>query len=137
VVDGAHNPDAARRLRRSLEQYCGLSAPEAGHSPRLMRSVLVIGASADKDIAGVVAELAPLFSEVIVTRSVHPRAAAPEIVKAEFTRHGVVASVVDTVPAALSVAMAGDKDLICVTGSLFVVAEALAYVSGSVTFGKI
>ncbi len=121
VVDGAHNPDAARRLRESLEQYFDFD-----------RAILIIGASDDKDIAGVVSELAPIADKVIVTRSHHPRPMAPAAIVAEFTKHGVETQVVDNVPSALTEAsaLAGDRDLICVAGSLFVVAEAIEQVSG-------
>ncbi len=121
VVDGAHNPDAARRLRESLEQYFDFA-----------RVILIIGASDDKDIAGVVSELAPIADKVIVTRSHHPRPMAPAAIVAEFTKHGVETQVVDNVPSALTEAsaLAGDRDLICVAGSLFVVAEAIEQVSG-------
>jgi len=52
--------------------------------------------------------------------------ALPPIV-AEFGRQGVEAQAVETVSEALSLALAlaGARDLICVTGSLFVVAEAI------------
>ena len=114
VVDGAHNPDSARRLNQSLKQYFDFE-----------RAVLVIGVSCDKDIAGIVSELFPLFDRVIVTRSRHPRAMAPTLLKAEFAKHGIEAQVGDDVPTALSLALAGDSDLICVAGSLFVVGEAI------------
>ena len=116
VVDGAHSPDSARRLRESLEQYFEFE-----------RAILVIGTSLDKDIPGIVSELASLFDKVIVTRSRHPRAAEPALVIAEFAKHGVQAQAVDDVSSALSIAlaMAENRDLICVTGSLFVVAEAI------------
>ncbi len=116
VVDGAHNVDAARSLKQSLEQYFDFE-----------RAILVIGASEDKDIASIVSELAPLFDRVIATRSGHPRAMAPATLAAEFARHGVKAQVEVDVPSALSQAqaLARKKDLICVAGSLFVVAEAM------------
>ncbi len=116
VVDGAHNVDAARSLKKSLEQYCDFE-----------RAILVIGASAEKDIASLVSELAPLFDRVMVTRSRHPRAMAPALLAAEFARHGIEARVAEDVPSALSQAqaLAGEGDLICVAGSLFVVAEAM------------
>jgi dihydrofolate synthase/folylpolyglutamate synthase len=119
VVDGAHNPDAARRLRESLEQYFAFD-----------RAILIMGMSDDKDIAGIVSQLAPLFGRVIVTRSRHPRALAPSAIIAEFARYGVEIQVEDDILAALSqaVALAGDNDLICVAGSLFVVAEAIEQV---------
>jgi dihydrofolate synthase/folylpolyglutamate synthase len=116
VVDGAHNIDAARGLRRSIEQYLDFE-----------RGILVMGASGDKNIAAVIAELAPIFDEVIVTRSRHPRAMAPALLAAEFSRHGIKARLDEDVPAALSkaLAMAGEKDLVCLAGSLFIAGEAL------------
>jgi dihydrofolate synthase/folylpolyglutamate synthase len=116
VVDGAHNVAAARSLKKALQQYF------EGE-----RAILVMGASGDKDVAGVIAELAPLFDRVIVTRSRHPRAMAPAPLAAEFTRHGIKARIAEDVPSALSqaLALAGKKDLVCLAGSLFIVGEAL------------
>jgi dihydrofolate synthase/folylpolyglutamate synthase len=116
VVDGAHNVDAARSLKKALKQYFDLE-----------RAILVMGASGDKNIAGVIAELAPLFDRVIVTRSRHPRAMAPAPLAAEFSRHGIKARIAEDVPSALShaLSLAGDKGLVCLAGSLFIVGEAL------------
>jgi dihydrofolate synthase/folylpolyglutamate synthase len=116
VVDGAHNIDAARGLRRAIEHYLDFE-----------RAILVMGASGDKNIAAVIDELAPVFDEVIVTRSRHPRAMAPALLAAEFSRHGKKARIAEDVPAALSraLAMAGEKDLVCLAGSLFIAGEAL------------
>ena len=116
IVDGAHNIGAARQLKQSIEQYFDFD-----------RAILVMGTSCDKDIASIISELFPLFDEVIVTRSRHPRAMAPAPLAAEFARHGVKAQVVEDVPSALSqaLALAGEKDLVCVAGSLFVVGEAM------------
>ena len=116
VVDGAHNVDAARTLRRTIEQYLDFD-----------QAILVTGASEDKDIASLAAELAPLFDRVIATRSRHPRAMEPALLSAEFARFGVKAQTARDMPSALSqaLALAGDKDLVCVAGSLFVVAEAM------------
>jgi dihydrofolate synthase/folylpolyglutamate synthase len=120
VVDGAHNPDAARKLRLSLNQYFEFS-----------RSILVMGASGDKNVSSLVSELAPLFDEVIVTRSGHPRAMETVRLKTIFQEQGVEAQVAETVPKALSLAMsrAEAQDLVCVSGSLFVVAEAIRWVN--------
>ena len=83
--------------------------------------------SSDKDVAGIVAELTPLFDRVIVTRSIHPRAMDTAPIVAEFRRYGVEAEAADDISDALSPAltMAGEKGLVCVTGSLFVVAGAI------------
>jgi dihydrofolate synthase/folylpolyglutamate synthase len=119
LVDGAHNPDSARKLKQSLEQYFDFD-----------RAILIIGVSSDKNIAGIVSELVSLFDKVIVTRSIHPRAMSPAPIVAEFSKHGVEAQETDYISTALSLALtlAGGKDLICVTGSLFVVAEAIEQV---------
>lgn len=116
IVDGAHNADSARRLRLALEQYFTFD-----------RAILIIGTSSDKDIHGIVSELVPLFRNAIVTRSTHPRATATARLADEFSKHGVKAQSTDNISIALrrALAQAGDKDLICVTGSLFVVAEAM------------
>jgi dihydrofolate synthase/folylpolyglutamate synthase len=117
VVDGAHNIDAARSLKKALKKYFDFE-----------KAILVMGASDDKNIKGVIAELAPLFDRVIVTRSRHPRAMAPAPLAAEFARHGLKASIAEDVPSALSMALslAGNKDLVCLAGSLFIVGEAIA-----------
>jgi dihydrofolate synthase/folylpolyglutamate synthase len=120
VHDGAHNGDSARKLVLSLgEAFPG------------RRLVLVLGTSQDKDIARILAELAPAASALVLTRSSHPRAwvdleelaarAEPLLRDAQVPL--VIAS---EVPDALAQAqrLAGPGDLICVTGSLFVVAAA-------------
>lgn len=116
VVDGAHNPDSARKLKQSLQQYFDFD-----------RAILIIGVSSDKDIAGIISELVSLFDKVIVTHSIHPRAMATAPIVAEFSKQGVEVQETDDISTALPLALtlAGDRDLICVTGSLFVVAGAI------------
>jgi dihydrofolate synthase/folylpolyglutamate synthase len=64
VIDSAHNRDSAHKLRRAMEDYFP-GRPVT----------LIFGASEDKDISGMFAELLPICSRVILTRSTHPRAA--------------------------------------------------------------
>jgi dihydrofolate synthase/folylpolyglutamate synthase len=120
VVDGAHNPDAARKLKQSLAEYFSFR-----------RAILIMGASEDKDVSGVVSELMPFFSEVIVTQSKHPRAMAVDQLQAVFKGYGVETQLAATVPEALSLALSRGEaqNLICVAGSLFVVAEAIEWVN--------
>jgi dihydrofolate synthase/folylpolyglutamate synthase len=88
--------------------------------------VVVFGASADKDIQAMADEIAVEADLVIVTRSRHPRAASPERIADCCRRTGLQVSVAKSVDEALRQALdrAGPEDLICVTGSLFVAAEA-------------
>jgi len=121
VVDGGHNIGAAHQLTQSIKQYLDFE-----------RAILVMGTSQDKDVPILVAELAPLFDEVIVTRSRHPRALPLAPLAAAFARHGIKARLADDVTSALSqaLALAGERDLVCVAGSLFVVAEAMEAAAG-------
>lgn len=121
VTDGAHNGDSARRLVEALKEYFTFD-----------RSILVIGMSADKNSASMVTEFAPFFDRVIVTASEHPRASSPAHLAAEFARHGIRVRETNSVPEALEQALdgAGAGDLICATGSLFVVAEVIEYIKG-------
>lgn len=121
VVDGAHTGDSASKLREALVQHF--------HFDHLL---LIIGASADKDVAGIVDELAPLADHVIAARSRHPRATNPELVAVEFARRGVKAELAADVAQAVAKAKAtaGRHDLICATGSLFLVAEVIESVYG-------
>jgi len=121
LVDGAHNADSARRLKEAIEEYLSFD-----------RLILIAGASSDKDIAGIVGELAPLSSLIIVTRSRHPRALAPALLLEELERQGAKGEMAEGVSSAVERALAIAKpgDLICATGSLFVAAEAREYIKG-------
>jgi len=115
VADCAHNADSAGKLKAALEELFTY-----GHL------ILIFGASTDKDIEGMMGELFPLAHQVIVTQARHARATDSCVLqqKALTLRREVIVS--DSVDGALSLALekAGLQDLICVTGSIFVVAEA-------------
>ncbi|HLB28131.1 MAG TPA: folylpolyglutamate synthase/dihydrofolate synthase family protein [Dehalococcoidales bacterium] len=116
VADGAHNPYSAGKLREALKHYFNFE-----------KAILIIGLSADKNVAGIISELAPLFDKVIATHSVHPRAMPTAALAAELKKQGVRAEETEDISVALPLAlsMTGRKDLICVTGSLFVAAGAI------------
>ena len=131
VCDGAHNPDAATKLRDTLPGYLDYS-----------RVILVVGVSRDKDIGGIAQELSWLNPNVIATRSRHPRAAPAAMVAEAFLSRGPSGSgtqgptpeveQVEGVDRAMNRAMelAGDDDLVLATGSLFVAAEARESIKG-------
>ena len=145
VVDGAHNADSARQLVETL------------HSLRPHTPIhLIFGASNDKDLEGMFAELLPHAASLILTRSHNPRAADPVQLARLAARHSeqseespntddrffvasspsgdanapqndrVHVSIAPDLGSALREARqrANRNDVICVTGSLFVVAEA-------------
>jgi len=125
LVDGAHNVGSMKRLVGNIKAYFNYD-----------KLFLIIGISCDKDIPGIVKELISLSPQVIVTRSSHSRAASPPLIAAEFTSQGIKSKITAAVSQALSqtLSIAGRKDLVCVTGSLFVVAEALDYAAKSSNF---
>ena len=116
IVDGAHNGDSVHKLKEALRHYF-----------KYDKAILILGLSGDKDLEGIVAELATAFNKVIATRSIHPRAMVTEPIVTEFRKHGIEAQQTDDISIALPMAlkMAGEKDLICVTGSLFVASGAI------------
>lgn len=118
ITDGAHNADSMQRLVTAVRQYFDYE-----------RCIVVFGTSCDKDISGMVGELKSLDGHVIVTSSAHPRAASIAALTEAFSRVGIEVEESASVPEALSQALdrARESDLILVTGSLFVVAEALDY----------
>jgi dihydrofolate synthase/folylpolyglutamate synthase len=67
IVDGAHNPEAARALAATWR-----SSP---HSKR--RSRWILGVMKDKDVAGVLGPIAPFLKDAVVVRPPSPRALEP------------------------------------------------------------
>ena len=120
IVDGAHNPAGARALAASLAAYF------PGR-----RGTLVVGISADKNMAGILGALVPLAERVICTAADHPRAASPEALAA-LARQAVgdLRVRVETAPSppeALRLALSKpDTPMVCVAGSLFMIGEILA-----------
>lgn len=115
ILDSAHNQDSARRLVETLQTYF------PGR-----RTILVFGASEDKDIAGMFAELLPVTEELIATQSIHPRALDAgklvEMAKPYAKAGQAILPLEEAVRIALE--KAGSDGLVLVTGSLFVVAAA-------------
>ncbi len=118
VVDGAHNADSMRKLAKAVSKYFDYD-----------RCIVIFGTSCDKDIAGMVKELRSLADRVIITSSTHPRAASISVLAEAFQDGGMVVEESRSVPEALSRALSEVRatDMVLVTGSLFVVAEALDY----------
>ncbi|MDD5368579.1 MAG: bifunctional folylpolyglutamate synthase/dihydrofolate synthase [Anaerolineaceae bacterium] len=113
VVDSAHNPDSALKLRLALEDYFhGLPV------------ILVFGASEDKDVRGMFQNLLPRIRQVIATQSIHPRALEAEKIVELAHQFGVPAQAVLPLELALqnALALAGKDAAVVATGSLFVAA---------------
>jgi dihydrofolate synthase/folylpolyglutamate synthase len=121
VADGAHDRDSARRLVQTLRDDLGVSS-----------AVFVVGCARDKDLDALAAELAPLASQVVATRSRHPRAMLAEDVARAFAAHEVAVAIKRPVGAAMDAAAALTRAGVAVVacGSLFVAAEAREHILG-------
>lgn len=115
VVDCAHNPYSTEVLREALREWF------PGR-----KWVVIFGASADKDILGMLKALQPITDYLIVTRSDHPRAATPVELADLAASVGMGAEITVNIHRAFQRAQAvlRPKDGILVTGSIFLVAEA-------------
>jgi dihydrofolate synthase / folylpolyglutamate synthase len=118
IADGAHNAYSMRRAIESIKKYFKFS-----------KNVVILGTSVDKDIDGMVRELAGFTTDIIVTRSTHPRSAPVAAIKKYFEKYGFQVREADNVPSALAGAIneAKEQGLVLVTGSLFIVSEAINY----------
>ena len=115
VADGAHNGESAAALATALRDYF-----------EWRRCFFVIGVMADKDVRAMAFKLASLAELIICCNFKSPRAMDPFQMIQEVGFLGPPAVAEPSVGEALDTALghAEEGDLICVTGSLYVVAEA-------------
>lgn len=113
IIDSAHNRDSAMKLRFTLDEYL-----------EQRPVVLIFGASEDKDVAGMFAELMPRVAQVVATQSVHPRAMPAEQIVELAQQSGRPAEAAVPVEAALKRALelAGSEAVVVAAGSLFLAA---------------
>ena len=124
VVDGAHNDHSVATLLATLEAY----VPHRN-------LVVVAGFSRDKQVDAMVELLAQRAHRVVATRSRHPRSMPPQEIAKLFLGQQAAAERVEVTAhtddaIARAAASADVDDLVLVTGSLFVVAEAREAVLG-------
>ena len=118
IVDSAHNPDSAQKLRKTIDDYLPGKA-----------TVLIFGASEDKDVQGMFKALLTGARLVIATQSTHPRALEAEKIVSIAEEFGTPAIIVREVIQAFEKAreLAGADDVIIATGSLFIAAAVREY----------
>jgi dihydrofolate synthase / folylpolyglutamate synthase len=113
IVDGAHNPAGVATLCRALSD-------DFPHR----RLILLFGVLGDKDYRTMTKRLFPLADRVILTRPHSERALSPDLLLAAA---GAVSGVevVEDPDRALrhALSLAGEDDLICAAGSLYLVGE--------------
>ncbi len=117
ILDGAQNAASAQVLKKAISDNFSVSAVK-----KYRKLILVLGISADKDIAGICKPLSSLADTVILTRAATPRAIAPQKLAGYFRQKTYLTQSVREA-GDLAAKLAAKEDLILVTGSLFVVGE--------------
>lgn len=119
LVDGAHNPHGARALVAALGEYFDFD--EWG---------VVLGTMSDKDIPGIIRELAQVTTHLFATEADSERSAsadeiadAAELAGLRPTAHP---NIVDAAEAAREWAAEGEKRAIVIAGSIILGGEAIA-----------
>ena len=115
LVDGAHNSASVDALMRAIGQNIPYDS-----------MVVIFGCAADKDISGMLSRIAMGADKVIFTAARGVRSADPVDLYAEYEQTaGKMAQLADNAEEALSIATraVSREDLVCVTGSFYLVAE--------------
>ena len=113
ILDGAHNPHAAAALASGIKKFL----PE--------KRTLLCGMMADKDCAGVMSTLAPLFERVIAVPVQSPRAIAPKELAALAAPYCKSVFTAENAAQALDAALAAlnPGEALVVAGSLYLASE--------------
>ena len=117
IFDSAHNQDSFEKLRETLETYF------PGR-----QVYLIFGASEDKNIPGMFAEMKAKIKKIIITRADHPRALEVEKIGSLADQAGAESEAVVPVKDALARALdlsSKDGSIVLSAGSMFVTAEVM------------
>ena len=116
LLDGAHNPAAAFELRKMLDRY---------YSEKKL--IYIIG-MLDKDFKSFINNLIPENSLVICTEPKSERATNKNILADYLLKHKYISLRTESLKEAIEMAKDIQHDLIVITGSLYLVGEALSLI---------
>lgn len=113
IVDGAHNPPAARALAAALAE-CGLR-----------NMTMICGFCADKDVDETLRILKPHVARALAVKTNNPRSLSPEDLVRHLASAGIPAAPCPSLKAALDAADSASPAAILICGSLFLAGEAI------------
>ncbi|MDI6727302.1 MAG: folylpolyglutamate synthase/dihydrofolate synthase family protein [Thermodesulfovibrionales bacterium] len=134
MIDGAHNPDAAKALSEFIKKHLND-----------YRIILILGIMADKNIHGIMSPLLPVASEIIFTAPDYGRAASPQKL-AEIALHmGFPSRIANSVRDAIEMAKnlssslhhSITPSLILITGSFYTIGEAMEMLGKKAVLGTL
>src|SRR3990167_862994 len=126
ILDGAHNPAAAKALSEELKKFWN-----AEYGIRVNQLMLIIVILKDKDYKGIISFLAPIADYIIITKPKTDRGRIAEDLKTESLKYKKDVEIIEDISEAISKAKSYIKsnDIICITGSFFTIGEAIKWVS--------
>jgi dihydrofolate synthase/folylpolyglutamate synthase len=119
IVDGAHNAASLDAMMKGIGQHIPYDS-----------MVVIFGCCSDKDVAGMLERITSGADKVIFTKVDNIRSSDPEELAARYVElYGKMAQVANTLDEALAIAnrAVSKEDLICITGSFYLVGEAKKY----------
>ena len=119
LLDGAHNPSGAMALRDAI----------AKHFPG-KKPTLVVGILQDKEWSSICEILAPLAENLFVVPVSSERTAAPEELERAFRHKSASAKIVALNSLAQALEATAQDPFVVITGSLYLVGEALELLQG-------
>ncbi|WP_293977710.1 folylpolyglutamate synthase/dihydrofolate synthase family protein [uncultured Clostridium sp.] len=114
VIDGAHNIDGIRALKKNVEKYF-----------RYNKLYLLLGILADKQVEEMIAEIAPMAEKIIALTPHNDRAELSEDLKDEIKKINENVKAFEDYEDAVREAVnyAGEGDLILISGSLYMIGD--------------
>lgn len=119
ILDGAHNPESAQKLGEYLKSL--------GIDRKIW---LITGIMKDKEHSLTLQPLINICNRIITTRSTSQRSENPDVLKTFIKSISDMDAIsIPDIPKAIDFALnsAAPSDIVCITGSLYVVGEAKAY----------
>jgi dihydrofolate synthase/folylpolyglutamate synthase len=129
LVDGAHNAASLDAMMRAIGQHIPYDS-----------MVVIFGCCADKDVSGMLERITSGADKVIFTKVNNIRTADPNELSARYQElYGKMAQVANTLEDALAIANRAvtKEDLICITGSFYLVGEAKRLFQGGDALKKL
>jgi len=114
LMDVAHNPDGCRQLKQSIREFF----------PGRKVS-FVLGVQEDKEVGAMIRHLAPVAERFYLTKASWKGAARPKDLARKVKDRGLPCRTYPRVREALRAAIGPPDEIICVTGSHYVVGEAM------------
>jgi dihydrofolate synthase/folylpolyglutamate synthase len=121
LADCAHNAASVDAMMRAIGQHIPYDS-----------MVVIFGCCADKDVTGMLERITSGADKVIFTKVDNVRSADPNELAARYIeQYGKMAQVAPTLADALAIANRAvtKEDLICITGSFYLVGEAKKYIA--------